>query len=281
MISYRGTLTLENCEFIHFFHDYTSLIGIEQGYGKVEITDCSFTKFSNCASIIRDTKDYPETSLLVKSSETVSDTLLRAARASILLQQADDVPIPCTSSDCASIMISGCTFTDFNYLKTALPDYQNLYMSDSVMKYQGIILSLSSFYGEISVSDSSFTGITFKYPHCNPADHTDSNIETTPWNTQFVQQAKALIRVELHNNVFIYKNEFTGCNSHSGLLFLERTGNDHVIIIKDNTFTQNTALGVANLIRLDLATPVAYTDSLTDHIPCSAVLICKYISNQK
>ena len=47
---YRGTLTLENCEFIHFFHDYTSLVGIEQGYGKVIITDCSF--FLNLAIVL-------------------------------------------------------------------------------------------------------------------------------------------------------------------------------------------------------------------------------------
>ena len=266
---------LENCEFVNFFHDYTSLVGLEQGYGKVEIIDCSFKKFSNWASIIRDTKDYPETNRIIKPHENAEDMLIRAARTSILLQQADDIPVTCTSSDCASILINGCSFTEFNYLKKVLPDYQNLYMSDSVMKYQGIILSMAAFYGEISVRNSLFTDIKFKYPHCNPANHTTLGIESSPWNTQVVQQAKTLLRVELHNNVFIDNNTFSGCNSHSGLIFLERTGNEHAIIIKDNEFIQNSALGVANLIRLDLATTVSYTDTLTDHMPCSAVLICK------
>ena len=42
-----GTLTLSNCKFQHFFYDFTTLIGLTEGHGKVVITDTTFEKFSN------------------------------------------------------------------------------------------------------------------------------------------------------------------------------------------------------------------------------------------
>ena len=59
-ISDVGTLTIDSCEFKHFFFDFNSFIGLNNGHGHVVITNSNFEKFSNCGSIIRDSKHYPE-----------------------------------------------------------------------------------------------------------------------------------------------------------------------------------------------------------------------------
>ena len=274
---YRGTLKLDNWEFIHFFHDYTSLVEIEQGYCKAEITNCNFDKFSNCASIIRDTKEYPDTDNSGGVLDGLNSAVVRAIMEANILQQSDDVTVLCSSSDCASIMISGCTFINFNYLKSTFLHFQYLIDKTSVMKYQGLILSMSSFPGEILINRNTFENLRFKYSSCHISHNTNQTTSLSSlWNAD-VHQVKTLIRIETHSNVLIQGNTFTGCNSHSGLLHIERTHNQHPIIVKDNIFTRNSALSVANLIRIDLATDYDYSHPIPDHMPCSSILISKSI----
>ena len=172
--------------------------------------------------------------------------LFRAARTAILLQMESEIASECTSTDCASISIIDCTFSNFNFLKTSLGDFQPLLMSDSVMKYQGIILSLTNFYGDIVISGNTFQQIRFVYPHCSLTTQTSNSFSETPWNTINVEQVKSLIRVEVHSNILIKNNRFLLCNSHSGLIHLEKSGNAYAIAVKGNIFRQNSALGVAN-----------------------------------
>lgn len=195
------------------------------------------------------------------------------------LQQFDDVPVLCSSPDCASIEISSCTFTNFNYLKSTILHYQFLIDKTSVMKYQGLILSMTSFPGEILINGNTFENLRFKYPSCHISHIVNQAIYfTTTWNGN-VHQVKTLIRIEAHSNVLIQGNTFTGCNSHSGLLHIERTHNQHPIIIRNNIFTRNSALSVANLIRIDFATDYDYSYTILDHMPCAAILISKSNEN--
>ena len=254
-------------------YDFTSLVGIHSGYGKIDIRNTNFGYFKNWASIVRDTKDFPETNQELNDYSTVNEKLLFGSRASILLQQINEVPVRWTSKECASLSIFGCIFTKFNYLKTSLGDFQPLLDSTSVMKYQGIILSLSAFYGDVAVINNIFDNLKFVFEHCNLANQDQNYFNSTVYNKIEVQQLKSLIRVEVHSNILIQTNTFVNCNSHSGLIHLERTEGVHAIIIKGNNFTQNSALSVTNGIRIDLATSISYTNSITDQMPCSGVLI--------
>ena len=50
---------MTSCEFQNFFYDFTSFVGLNNGHGHTSITGSKFTRFSNCGSIIRDTRDHP------------------------------------------------------------------------------------------------------------------------------------------------------------------------------------------------------------------------------
>lgn len=269
-----GTLTFTSCKFQHFFYDFTTLIGLTEGHGKVVITDTVFEKFSNCGSIIRDSRNFPIVSR-PEHTGTATDGQLRQSRAPIEIIQNDYYVKPttaCSSPTCGSIVIRGCTFTEFNYLK-ATQTARNKVEATNVMKYQGMIMTLSGFRGSILIKENTFNSLQFKYERCSIAQSTYSEAPQSLWAGLEVYQAKTLFKIDLYGPVEIVGNTFNSCNSATGLIFIKKLSDTTPLLIHANIFRRNSALEIANVIRIDVRTDLAYNRGITTFMPCAGVQI--------
>ena len=273
-----GALTLTSCTFQNFFHDFTSLIGLTEGHGQVAITDTTFIRFSNCGSIVRDTRDYPIVDRL-NASINLLDIQIRSSRAAVE-QLKDEFYIKPSSKwmdkACASIKIIGCTFSDFNFLKSS-QEILILVGYISAMKYQGLILNLSDFNGQVTLKDNIFDSLQFKFAHCSIRDQNYTSDYSNLWSLNEAYQLKSLIFMKVYGNVEISSNTFTSCNSVSGLIFLKKYSDSAGILIHSNTFSQNSALIKVNVIRIDMATNLDYSTPITTKMPCAGVQISNNI----
>ena len=261
-----GTLTIDGCIFKNFFYDFTSLIGLINGHGKVLITGSNFDSFSNWGSIIRDTQELP--SLDYTQSQGIKTTFYRQSMNSInILQNKYYVkPTACISTSCASIQIDTSTFTNFNFMKSGGMTYHQV-SSTSKMMYQGIILNLSNFYGNIVVKGNTFTGLKFKYNNWEEVYNSGTSYDSDNiWGSLTILQAKSLIYVKVNSGQLeIYSNTFKNCNSLMGLIYLHRSSNfNSPILIHQNTFTQNSAILGANVINIYLWTNTDYKALFTE-----------------
>ena len=260
-----GALTIDGCTFKNFFYDFTSLIGLINGHGKVLITESEFDNFSNWGSIIRDTQELP--SLDYTKSQGIKTTSYRQSMNSInILQNKYYVkPTACTSTSCASIQIGTSKFTNFNFYKSKGMTYHQV-SSISKMMYQGIILNLSNFYGNIVVKGNTFTGLKFKYNNWEEVYNSGTSFDSdNVWGSPTILQAKTLIYVKVNSGQLeIYSNTFENCNSLMGLIYLHRSSSfNSPILIHQNAFTQNSAIQGANVINIYLWTNTDYKTTFT------------------
>ena len=275
-----GTLTISNCVFQNFYYDFTSLIGLTKDYGNVVITGCTFDKFSNWGSIIRDTREFPSLNYIDTSKVNLNTaTTYRESFASMNQIQNKYFIEPTSSwisSSCSSISISSSTFSNFNYLKTGGKTYHQI-SSTSNMLNQGIILNLINFYGTVSLNGNTFNGVTFKYNNWEEIYNSGTTLDTSNiWGTLEISQIKTLVFINVKSSsIEIYGNTFTKCNSFLGLIHIERASSfNGPILIHQNTFTQNSALRGSNVLSLYLYTSVPYTTSFTSSsMICAAVKI--------
>ena len=260
-----GTLTIDGCTFKNFFYDFTSLIGLINGHGKVLITGSTFDSFSNWGSIIRDTQEMPLLDYTI-SKGFVTLTYRDSMNSINILQNKYYVkPTACISTSCASIQIDTSTFTNFNIMKSVGKTYHKV-SSTSKMMFQGIILNLSNFYGNIVFQSNTFTNLKFKYKNWEEVYNSDANIDSDIiWGSPTILQAKTLIYVKVNNvQLEIFNNTFENCNSLMGLIYLHRSSSfNSPILIHQNTFTQNSAILGANVINIYLWTNTDYKTPFT------------------
>jgi hypothetical protein len=120
LIDEVGTLTIQNCQFQHFFYDFTTLIEFVNGYGHVVIRESVFTKFSTCGSIIRDVRELPSQEL---EDDDMKEYKQRRAteifRQNVIKTHYTIQPSTAwNTTECASIQIYDSTFSNFNYMKS-------------------------------------------------------------------------------------------------------------------------------------------------------------------
>ena len=158
---------MTSCEFQNFFYDFTSLVGLNNGHGHISITGSTFARFSNCGSIIRDTREYTSvdyTDSPFNGVKFIVNSLRSSTYSSDVTKNKGIIETSnaCTDASCTSITISECTFTDFNYLKPEGTELDYV-KHDSKMKHRGIILDLDQYYGNVAIHDNTFDRLTFKY----------------------------------------------------------------------------------------------------------------------
>ena len=280
-ISTVGTLTITSCEFQHFFYDFTSFIGLNNGNGHVVITGSKFDKFSNCGSIIRDTRQYPVLDYSSNSLGSTTSVSYRSSAFSMSISKNKRILVTstaCTTATWASIKISTSTFSNFNYMKSSANAYHKV-ASSSTMVYQGIIVNLANFYGSVTLNNNTFSSLQFKYSNCEDIYTSNTNLDSDQiWGEiETILQAKTLIFVQVRTGqIEIFGNSFTSWNSLQGLVWLKRKPDYNTpILINSNTFTRNSALeSGANAIKIDLFTNQSFqtTFSQTDMI-CASVQI--------
>ena len=164
-ISGVGTLTISNWVFQNYFYDFASFIGLTKGHGKVIVTGTTFDKFSNWGSIIRDTREFPTLDYTQSSLDSNAKITYRDSIFGINQSQNKYFIEPSTSwtsASWSSISISSSTFSNFNYLKSGGHTYHKV-SKTSEMIFQGIILNLINFCGNVAVYNNSFSELKFKY----------------------------------------------------------------------------------------------------------------------
>ena len=280
-ISNIGTLTITSWEFQHFFYDFTSFIGLNNGHGHVVVTGSKFDKFSNCGSIIRDTRNYPILDYSDPYLDSVTSASYRSSSFSTYLSQNKRLHQPieaCTTTTWSSIKISRSTFMNFNYMKNAEKAYHKLERSNK-MVYQGIILNLVNFYGPVVVNNNTFSSLQFKYKSCEDiySNNTVLDYDSIWGYYESILQAKTLIYILAKGrDVEIFGNSFTSWNSLMGLIWIKRMVDSNTpILINSNTFTRNSALQTgANAIKIDLFTDKNFDESFSgSDMICASVQI--------
>ena len=259
-------MTIKDSVFQNFFYGFNTFIELISGHGKVSISGTTFDKFSNCGSIIRDTFEYPNSLNYVKAGlATSTAATYRDSMFTSNLYQSNYSIKPsraCFKDYWASITIDSSIFQNFNYLKKSGLTYHKV-DEYSEMKYQGIILNLSNFYGTVSFSNNKMQYMKFAFETCEDIYIAQTSTDSADiWGTPSRLQAKTLIYINVkYSLVEIYGNTFTNWNSLLGLIYLQRTSYfTSSILIDGNTFTQNSAIIGANAIKLYLFTSVKYSD---------------------
>jgi hypothetical protein len=285
-LSTPGILTIENWAFQHFFYDFTALIGINNGNGHVIVTGTTFDKFSNCGSVIRDTRELPDLPYGDTDQDADDIVFMRQSQKSMNVlknKYFGTTMSTCTSTTCSSISISTSTFSNFNYLKSTI-SYNPQVISSSNMAHQGIILDLINFYGDVSLAYNTFTDMKFKYDNWDMYSVADPAITTDyVWTLSEsdddidIYQGKSLIYVHVKSTLSITGNSFTKSNSLFGLVYVYREPayNASHILIDGNTFTNNVALSGANAITLQIGSNDDYSSTIADtnDMPCANIKI--------
>ena len=267
-ISGVGTLTLSNWVFQNFFYDFTSLIGLTKDYGNVVVTGSTFDKFSNWGSIIRDTREYP--SLDYISSSTSSQAAITYRDSMFTINQLKnkyfvEPSTYCTSQSWSSISISSSTFTNFNYLKSGGHTYHKV-SSSSNMGFQGIIMNLINFYGNVAVYNNSFLSLQFKYNNWEETSNVATTLDANNiWGTPSISQQKSIMNINIKSAVTeIYGNSFTQWSSFSGIIFIMRDLSfNGAVLIHNNIFTQSSAITGTNVLKIFLYSPISFYSSYT------------------
>lgn len=190
---------------------------------------------------------------------------MRASRGSVEQIRDNLYIVPstaCTDTTCASITIAGCTFEDFNFLKASI-EILPLVTYVNPMKYQGLLLTLSDFYGKIIIRANTFTSLQFKFAHCNLFEEQQTVNTSSLWSNTEAYQIKTIMKIDVRADLEIVSNVFSECNSVSGLIFLKKYSESAGILIHSNTFTQNSALFDTISIRLDIESTIWYGEAIT------------------
>ena len=268
-ITSAGTLTITDCTFQHFFYDFTSLIGLMEGHGNVVITGSTFTKFSNCGSIIRDTREYPNLNYNDNTKDAWKRIMYRDTMLTSQILQEKLYVKPaakCILATCASISIKTSTFDNFNYLKAAMTALTGV-SATSKMKYQGVILNLADFYGRVVLQGNTFTGIKFGYQRCELYNLVSATKTNTLWedSSSEYHHVHSLIYINVKSSeIEIYENTFTSCNSYSGLIYIYRLSSQNgPVLIHKNTFTKNSAISESNAVRVVLFSDVRFNTAFS------------------
>ena len=275
-----GSLIIKNWVFQNFFYGFNTFIELINGHGKVSISGTTFDKFSNWGSIIRDTFEYPKSlnyvqaGLATSTAATYRDSMF----TSNLYQSKYSVKpsSACEDSSWASIKIEFSIFQNFNYMKNSGHTYHKVDVN-SQMKYQGIILNLSNFYGTVAFSNNQMQYMRFAYATCEDIYISQATADSADlWGTPSILQAKTLIYINVkYSSVEIDGNTFSNWNSLLGLIYLRRSSSyTSSILINGNTFTRNSAIIGTNAIKLYLFTSVKYNDLFSSsNMICSGVQI--------
>ena len=272
-----GTLNLEICTFRNFFHDFTSLVGLANGHGHVSITNSIFDKFSTCGSIIRDTREIDDSAVFDYHTNINKRLKTRGVRITAEIYKNKFLIVPndaCQTTNCSSITIKSSTFKNFNYLK---PNQTNIVFlpQSSEMRYQGIILNLKNFYGDILIKNNTFDSLQFKFQDWSikSIENTSNTTSSYLWSSGDVIQAKSLFFYKGKSNIQFVQNTFTGWNSAVGLIYIVKTYDHSVVLVHGNTFEQSSSLFGTDVLRIDVLNTVRYNETLTGYMPCTGVQI--------
>ena len=159
-------LELENCEFRNFFYEFDSFINLASRGSHVKLKSTTFSRFSNCGSIIKNKRIYP---VQASGSEYKPYNFVKNNLENTLYPPTLAAAFPgCSMTSipyCFIINVEGSKFERFGFGKEKITE---MYMVPSTygMQFHGLILHLVDFKGQLEIKDSSFLNNQVKAKDC-------------------------------------------------------------------------------------------------------------------
>ena len=154
-------LTLQDCEFKNFLYEFDSFITFSRKGGHIQIKDTTFTRFSNCGSIVKNHRTIYSSDL--SSSTDVLSHVENDLNNQVWTQQLFPSqfynPSCQDTSTCYSIQITGSQFTQFNFLKPKLTTL-SLVAPTLGANVHALILNLENYSGLLELHDNTFENNT-------------------------------------------------------------------------------------------------------------------------
>ena len=167
-------------------YEFSGFIEMNGYGGYVEMYDTVFKNINTCGSIIRNKKKYIYNINIARTGHVVAYNERATNYPGKLIQDNYDEesvnPYATSTCDtivgstkpCFSIKIQGCSFLNFGQQKTAI-NYPILVDLNRQMQYQGMVLDLVNFQGNILLESNTFDSNILRYGSCNVADDMASN----------------------------------------------------------------------------------------------------------
>ncbi|TNV88206.1 hypothetical protein FGO68_gene9945 [Halteria grandinella] len=256
------TLTLINSTFQNFLFQFNSLIQLNPFGGYIVIQNSTFERISSCGAIIKNfqptipplnvTNNF--TQLYGIDLENTADVFnYRNNKLSIDMQTESQInsklqgmqnPFNCDMQQCFSINITRSSFRESSFLLRPISYPATTNNPD--LQYQGKILNVRGFGGNITISDSYFGQNQLAYVGCSAFQ----NVENLVSEQSGRLQIKNLLSIRNHSNgVMLLNNTFEQNSVVKGLVYIQVTprvdsqslGFRSQIIIANNTFDTNMA----------------------------------------
>jgi hypothetical protein len=148
----------------------------------------------------------------------------------------------CGSADCFSLTIQNCEFKYFGIYKTLLT---SLFVSPPTFRYQGSVLNLVNFAGDVTLKSNTFT---YNYAMIDGCSPTESLPSSPTENNDYIYlpvngtiyQLKAVISIIEHpRTIIIGDNTFEQNAGVKGIILLESSKQKtYPIYIINNSFTK-------------------------------------------
>ena len=112
--------------------------------------------------------------------------------------------------------------------------------SSSNMGFQGIILNLINFYGNIAAYSNSFLNLQFKYNNWEEINNASTILDANNiWGTPSISQQKSIMNINVKSAITeIYNNSFIQWSSLNGIIFIMRDVSFNGIVFIHNTIIQ-------------------------------------------
>ena len=105
------------------------------------------------------------------------------------------------------------------------------------MGFQGMILNLVKFFGNVAVYNNLFLSLQFKYNNWEEALNNGTTLDSNNiWGAPIVYQLKSILNINVFfASIEIYRNSFIQWNSYNGVIFIARRSQFNGAVLIHNT----------------------------------------------
>ena len=272
-------LTISNCGFENFFYDLNAIINTNQYGSLMSISSTSFSRVSNCGSIVKNYNSYPLTvGSVVTDKFTNKQAYFNYITLSTMKAWADvyhgtDITTnpfstTCSSTDCFSLTIQSSTFKYLGAYKELLTGMN--VVPEAYQRFQAMALNLISFNGDIVLKSNTFQNNYVMIDGCNQVDMlsavppANANIEYLG-ATSSLYQIKSVVSIMNHPRLIVLgENIFTENVSVKGAVVIESTKQkQYPMIIVGNQFTRNSGFLYSDALYIRKKNDLIFNADLT------------------
>ena len=273
-----SVLKITNWEFNNFYYDLNAIINPNQFATQISITGTTFSRISNCGSIIKNYNNYPTNvgtvvpNILTQKQEyfnymsiKIVNTMADIYHSVGLLQTP--FTISCPLSNWSSLIIEGSTFQYLGDKKELLKGTH--IVPPSFQRYQGMALNLVNFPGEVILKGNTFKNNYVMIDGCSYVSSLISpptpNVDIVYINaTATLYQLKTVVSIMNHPQLLVIgENIFTENVGMKGIMTIEiQKQKEFPLLIIGNTFTSNSGFLFSDALYIKKITENIYDPNI-------------------